>query len=195
MSDPYITRQTLLSRATDPSDEEAWEDFVIYYESFIHMVLSRLLFDYTENEDLKQEILVKLWAKLKTYKKGKAKFRTWLSTVIRNTVLNHLDKKNRRKLSLAPEGQVLLAADSQNDLEHHIQEEWESYASTIALKKIKSLFSEKAMKVFDMTLDNTPVPEISTELEISADSIYKMKARVISRLQEEIQHIRNETEF
>jgi RNA polymerase sigma factor (sigma-70 family) len=195
MDDPFITRQTLLLRASNPSDEEAWEDFVSYYESFIQMVLGRLLFNLSDSDDLRQDILLKLWAKLKSYDQQKSKFRTWLSTVIRNTVLNFLDKSGRRKTLLAPEGEILLAADSKNELEQHIQTEWEAYASTMALEKIKPLFSEKAIKIFYMSLDNIPVETISKELEISADSIYKMKGRVISRLHKEIQLIRSETEF
>jgi RNA polymerase sigma factor (sigma-70 family) len=195
MDDPYITRKTLLIRASNPSDEDAWNDFVAYYEIFIQMVLNRLLFDMTDSDDLRQDILLKLWAKLKSYDQQKSKFRTWLSTVIRNTVLDYLAKNGKKKQLLVPEGQILLAADAKNELEQHIQTEWEAYASTMALEKIKPLFSDKAIQIFDMSLDNISVEEISKELEISADSVYKMKTRFINRLHKEIQLIRSETEF
>lgn len=195
MKNNYPTRHTLLLRAADPNDEQAWEDFVTYYDSFIQMVLNRLLFDLRESDDLRQDILIKLWKNLQSYDHKKAKFRTWLSTVIRNTVINHLEKSDRKKLLLAPEGSLLLAADSQNELELHIQAEWETYASSLALEKVKPLFSDNAFKVFSMSLENISVDVISEKLEISTDSVYKMKTRFIKRLHEEINFIRNQTEF
>ncbi|EDM29464.1 probable extracytoplasmic function alternative sigma factor [Lentisphaera araneosa HTCC2155] len=195
MKNNYHTRHTLLLRANDPNDEQAWEDFVTYYDSFIQMVLNRLLFDLRESDDLRQDILIKLWKNLQSYDHKKAKFRTWLSTVIRNTVINHLEKSDRKKLLLAPEGSLLLETDSQNDLELHIQAEWETYASSLALEKVKPLFSDNAFKVFSMSLENISVDVISEKLEISTDSVYKMKTRFIKRLHEEINFIRNQTEF
>ena len=195
MNDPYKTRQTLLMRATDPSDERAWEDFVAYYESFIQMVLNRLLFDLKDSDDLRQEILLKLWKKLQSYELQKSKFRTWLSTVIRNTVINYSEKNDKKKSILAPETILLFTADSQSELEQQIQIEWETYTSSLALEKIKPLFSENALKVFDMTLENNSVEMISSKLGISKDSVYKMKTRVIKRLHEEINFIRSQTEF
>ena len=195
MKNNYHTRHTLLLRAADPNDEQAWEDFVTYYDSFIQMVLNRLLFDLRESDDLRQDIIIKLWKNLQTYDLKKAKFRTWLSTIIRNTVINHSERKGRKKLLLAPEGSLLLAADSQNELELHIQAEWETYASSLALEKVKPLFSDNAFKVFSMSLENMSVDVISEKLEISTDSVYKMKTRFIKRLHEEINFIRNQTEF
>ena len=195
MDDPYLTRETLLKRACNPSDEAAWEDFVCYYESFIQMVLNRLLFDTRDCEDLRQEILLKLWAKLKTYNQDKSKFRTWLSTVIRNDVLKYIQKQDKRNKVLAPQGESLLAADSQNELENHIQAEWEIYASNLALAKTKPLFSENAVRIFDMSMDNISVEDIAVKLGLSNDSVYKMKSRFIKRLRDEIKLIRSETEF
>jgi hypothetical protein len=33
--DQFVTRKTLLQRASDPDDEAAWSEFVAYYEEFI----------------------------------------------------------------------------------------------------------------------------------------------------------------
>ena len=195
MDDPYVTRKTLLMRACNPDDEDAWEDFVCYYKSFIQMVLNRLLFNPNEYEDLRQEILVKLWEKLKSYDSTKSKFRTWLSTVIRNKVLNFIRDRDKASKILAPEGETLLYTASENDLENHIQAEWETYAANLALERIKPLFSENAMQVFSLSLDNVSVNDIAEKLGISPDSVYKMKTRVVKRLQEEVKLIRSETEF
>ena len=38
----WKTRQTLIARARDPNDSQAWDEFTGYYASFIRMVLMQL---------------------------------------------------------------------------------------------------------------------------------------------------------
>ena len=142
MKDAYVTRKTLLMRACNQDDDKAWEDFVYYYKSFIQMVICQLLIDKSHCEDLQQDILVKLWKRLKSYDESKSKFRTWLSRVIRNTVLNYIRDNAKSKNILAPETENLLDPESENELNEHIQAEWEVYITNLALERIKNLFSE-----------------------------------------------------
>ena len=195
MNKTYSTRKTLLMRACNQGDEKAWEDFVYYYKSFIHMVIGQLLKNSNDCEDLRQVILVKLWKKLKNYDESKSKFRTWLSRVIRNTVLNYIRDNAKSKNLLTPETENLLDPECENVLIKHIQSEWETYATNLALERIKPLFSDKAMEVFNLSLDNIPVKQIAETLDISPESVYKMKTRTVNRLKEEIKAIREDTEF
>ncbi|WDE96493.1 sigma-70 family RNA polymerase sigma factor [Lentisphaera profundi] len=199
MTDPYVTRQTLLQRVQNPDDERAWEDFVAYYENFIYMVLRRMCYNHEDHPDLVQDILLKLWEKLKTYDVEKSKFRTWLGTVIRNTFINYLDKKSRRQkredLISDPSMREMLYAENGDELDLFIHREWELYARTLAMERIKDHFSEKALMVFDRMLDNIPVGQIAEELDLGSSSVYKMGERVKNRLREEIKLIRKELEF
>ena len=81
----WKTRQTLIARARDPNDSQAWDEFTGYYASFIRMVLMQLHTPLDDLEDLSQTILVKLWQSLSTVELGRdhARFRTWLGTVIK----------------------------------------------------------------------------------------------------------------
>jgi len=109
--------------------------------------------------------------------------------------LKYIQKKDKASKILAPAGEALLAADSANDLENHIQAEWEIYASNLALAKIKPLFSENAVQIFNMSMDNISVEDIAVKLGLSNDSVYKMKSRFIKRLRDEVKLIRSATEF
>ncbi|NQZ60356.1 MAG: sigma-70 family RNA polymerase sigma factor [Lentisphaeraceae bacterium] len=197
--DPYLTRQTLLKRAQDPHGHRAWEDFVAYYESFIHMVLKRISYNQQDHDDLVQEILLKLWDNLKSYEPERSKFRTWLSTVIRNTFINFLDKKSRQtkrdSSSQDPEIHDLIYSKTGSELEQLIQQEWEIYAANLAMERVRPLFSDTAMNVFNMLLDRKSVHEISSTLDLPESNIYKMKKRVKERLGKEIKLIRQELEF
>ena len=90
MSNEWLTRHTLLQRAIDQNDETAWKEFVSYYQDFIVMVLSKMAVLPDYKDDLTQEILIKLWKNLESYNRERAQFRTWLSTIIRNTVFRSM---------------------------------------------------------------------------------------------------------
>lgn len=159
------------------------------------MVICQFIKNNNDCEDLRQVILVKLWKKLKHYDESKSKFRTWLSRVIRNTVLNYIRDNAKSKNLLSPDTENLLDPSCESALVTHIQSEWETYATNLALERIKPLFSDKAMEVFNLSLDNVPVKQIAETLGISPESVYKMKTRTVNRLKEEIKAIREDTEF
>ena len=102
MSDEWITRATLLQRAKDPDNQAAWEELVTYYKGFILIVVRHMNISENDCDDLVQEVLIKIWRNLSKFEidSDRAKFRTWLSTIIRNTVLNYIDKNDKREDTL-----------------------------------------------------------------------------------------------
>ena len=94
MNENWNTQQTLIQRAQNQDDHQAWDDFVSYYESFIKMVLRKAKISLNDEDDLVQKVLLRIWKGLPNYAKEKARFRTWLSTIIRNTVITHINHYN-----------------------------------------------------------------------------------------------------
>ena len=64
MEDLWQTRKTLIERARDPNDSQAWDEFTGYYRSFIRMLLTKLQVSQADLEDLSQEVLLELWESL-----------------------------------------------------------------------------------------------------------------------------------
>ena len=60
MNHDWNTQQTLIQRAQNPDDHQAWEDFVGFYSSFIGMVLRKSGIAAHEADDLIQCILLKV---------------------------------------------------------------------------------------------------------------------------------------
>ena len=112
MSDEFLTRNTLLQRAQNPKDEQAWEEFVSFYETFIFILLRQMNIPYQDCDDLTQAVLIKVWKKLATFDPARAKFRTWLSTLIRNTVINHWDSLSRRNKRVEKYGETTVEPPS-----------------------------------------------------------------------------------
>ena len=88
----------MLERVRLSDDEQAWEEFVGYYQGFIEVILIKMGVMDADRDDLKQDILLSIWKDLKKMEPGKnnARFRSWLSTVIRNRSNSYFKMRNRR---------------------------------------------------------------------------------------------------
>ena len=190
----WKTRQTLIARARDPNDSQAWDEFAGYYGSFIRMVLMQLHAPLDDLEDLSQIILVKLWQSLSTVELGRdhARFRTWLGKVIRNTFCTHCSKVASRKRR---ETNAAVADAVPPDIEDIIESEWRKHIIALVMERLHASFSGKAMHVFTMTLDGKSVDDIASALELTRDSVYVLRNRVQSRFRKEARQLRSYLEF
>jgi len=190
----WQTRLTLVDRARDPDDSQAWDEFTDYYASFIRMVLMQLQAPMDDLEDLSQTILVKLWQNLSTVELGRdhARFRTWLGTVIRNTFYTHCSQAASRKRR---EANAAVADVTAPDIEDIIESEWRKHIIALVIERLNASFSGKAMDVFTMTLDGKSVDDIASALELTKDSVYVLRNRVQSRFRKEARQLRSHLEF
>jgi RNA polymerase sigma-70 factor (ECF subfamily) len=197
LNEEWNTRQSLVLRAKDPTDEEAWADFVKYYERFIYHLLHRMNINADDFEDMVQVVLVKLWKNLQRYEKKQAKFRTWLAHVVRNAVYDFYKAEQRRGNVIASNVPIEESnhASEGSDLEQMIQKEWELYMTNFALERLRGIFSETAMKVFEFSLEGRSAKAIAEQLDISIDSVYTLKNRVKARFIKEVNAIMREVEF
>jgi RNA polymerase sigma-70 factor (ECF subfamily) len=190
----WKTRLTLIARARDPNDGQAWDEFTDYYKSFIRMVLMQLQVPPDDLEDLSQTVLLKLWQSLPKMEMGRdgARFRTWLGTVIRNAVYDHCRQVTSRKHR---DNNAAVATVVPPDLEDIIESEWRKHIIALVLERLKASFSGKAMDVFTMTLDGKSVDDIASTLELNKDSVYVLRNRVQSRFRKEARQVGSYLEF
>ncbi|EDM26856.1 probable RNA polymerase sigma-H factor [Lentisphaera araneosa HTCC2155] len=198
--DRYVTSQTLLMRAKNPDDHQAWNDFVDFYKRFIYHILHKMSINFNDFDDLVQVVLLRLWESLKNYEKQDCKFRSWLSQVTRNTVLNYLDKQQRQNKRQEQMGelqdmQLKLNSYGDGELERMIENEWRAYVSTMALENIKKLFSGVAVEAFLMSQKEVPGDKIGEELGIKKESAYVLISRVKSKFVAEMKRLIHEMEI
>ena len=191
--DLYLTRKTLLMRAVDQSDQDAWEEFVAYYRPFIGIILRYLKVHEDSIDDLSQTVILNLWKKLDSFDPARSKFRTWLSSVIRNAVMTFSikDSKDRKRDNLYYEEGKRFSEDSLNEI---FDREWKTYLTNVALENIKKGFSGKAIEVFLMSLENKSVEQISELLDLKPNSVYRLRKRVQEQLVLEVKRLRMELE-
>ena len=191
--DLYLTRKTLLMRACDQKDQHAWEEFVAYYRPFIGIILRYLYVKEHDIDDLSQTVIINLWKKLDSFDPNRSKFRTWLSTVIRNAVTTFKikDSKDRNRDNKYFEEHNKVSDD---EMAKVFDEKWKTYLTNVALENIKKNFSGKAIDVFLMSLENKPIEEISEQLDLKENSVYRLRKRVQEQLMFEVKRLKKELE-
>ncbi|MCM8532079.1 MAG: RNA polymerase sigma factor [Lentisphaeraceae bacterium] len=194
----WLTRQTILERAKNPNDHQAWEDFVQYYIGYIHIVLRKVLYDDTNIDDITQEILLKIWKYLSKFEcnSEKAQFRRWLSVLIRNQAINYIKSdsgyNNRKDLAIR---ELTDSEVKPSELEVLCEAEWKKYVVNCALKNIEDKFSGNAIVAFKLHLLEKSVQEISQELGIKNTSVYTLVNRVRLRLANEVERLQKTWEL
>ena len=194
-TDSLPTRHSLIEEARSKPDGQAWEELLKHYEPFIDKILLMLGLRGADLEDVRQQVLLKLWRGLDAYRRddGRARFRNWLSTLIRNTAIDwfRARERGRRHDSLAES--VGLDMESP-EIERQIEEEWQKHILAIALQNLRQVFSGKAMRVFSLSLKGESPEEIAASLDLRLESVYVLKTRVKTRLTREIARLRLDLE-
>ena len=191
----YTTRQTLLLRARNRHDKDAWGEFTEVYRPFIYYVLKCMEVHQNDIDDLHQDILIRLWKKLPSYDPAKGKFRSWLSFVVRNIVLNSFQKNSTRLEKMAQLSKHYQNDPAaQNEIDKMIEHEWKMHLSKLAMETIHSLFSGKAVEAFELSLQGLDNNSIAQQLGLSADSVKVLKSRVKSRYMAEVKRLINNFE-
>ena len=88
--------RALVDRAR-AGDIGAFELLVRRYQGWVFTLAARMLGDRAEAEDMAQEIFLKAYRGLKTFK-GASRFSTWLYAIASHHCLNHLEARRRRPL-------------------------------------------------------------------------------------------------
>lgn len=193
----WDTRDTLLQKIQAGNDEAAWKEFIELYQNFIYYILRQMNVPENYLDDLAQDVLVKLWVKLDKYIKERGKFRTWLTTVIRNTVIDWFTQEKKRNASYEELSANLknLQSVKQSDFEKMVDKEWRTYLTDLAFERIKKIFSGKAIQVFEMSSQGVSVERIAEKLELNQGSVYTLKSRVKEKLIHELQILIHEREI
>jgi len=196
MEDVGKTRYSLLQRACNLRDEQAWEEFVEYYRRFIFYILDELGVAGGDIDDVAQQVWVSLTKDLASYDRGRARFRTWLSTVIRNAALAHFRKQRnyRSRIRLFGKEHNMDALVQESEIDQRIEKEWEAYVANVAMGRVRKVFKGQAIEVFEQGLDGRSVAEIAESTGLSVASVYTLRKRVKKRLYLEIRALVTELE-
>ncbi|MBK1792141.1 RNA polymerase sigma factor [Persicirhabdus sediminis] len=200
MPDPYKTRISLINRLKELDDNQSWDEFVTIYQGYIYTVIRNMNINEADRDELVQQVMIKLWEKIpaldSTGKKGR--FRSWLSTVTRNCVIDYIRKRNRQMALMDK-----VTQEKERDYLNSVQvpasdlfedESWRMHLTNKALDNIRPHFSDNAIQSFRLSLQGMEAQEIAETLDVKPESVYRLKTRVKASLIAEVKRLRAELE-
>lgn len=108
-----------LVRRVQRGDKQAFDLLVIKYQRKIMRLLSRIIRDPIEVEDVAQEAFIKAYRALPQFR-GESAFYTWLYRIAVNTAKNHLVAEKRRPTGTSPfeseDGETFDQTDNLSDI-------------------------------------------------------------------------------
>jgi len=197
--DNYRTRLSLLERLHDRYDEVAWQEFILNYKPYIHIVIYRMGVSTSDIDDLVQGVLMKLWDKLPDFVYDReGRFRGYVAMITKNHVIDFIRTKKAELARYDKKKQELehdhLKQIQVPEIEDIVEREWELYVSNLALSNIRNSFKQQSIDVFEKLMGGNSAQEISEELDIKLNTVHQMGLRVKKKMIEEIIKIKKEME-
>jgi RNA polymerase sigma-70 factor (ECF subfamily) len=106
----------LVERTLDPDsslvsrclrgDETAWEDLVRLHTRKVYALCYRFTGSGSEAQDLTQEVFLRVFKTIKTFRSAEGSFATWLSRVTRNLLIDHYRRTRHDRVTDSIEEQL-----------------------------------------------------------------------------------------
>jgi RNA polymerase sigma-70 factor, ECF subfamily len=87
-------------------DDAAWEDLVKVYTRRVYSICYRFTGTDTEAQDLTQEVFMRVFRSLKSFRAGEGSFQVWLTRLTRNLLIDHYRRTKLDRMSDSIEDQM-----------------------------------------------------------------------------------------
>ncbi len=185
MSNDLTTHPSLLLRLRSGDDNSAWVEFVQVYGPMVFGYCRLRRLQESDAADVSQEVLIRLSKSMPEfeYKPELGRFRDWLGKVMHRELLLFWEK--RKTQSRVQNGERI---DGETNEDGSIWiEHFHSEILRKSLANIQCEFSSETWDVFNLTwLENSPVGDVASRLNIPIESVYVAKSRVLKRLRNEV---------
>jgi len=185
------TSPTLLGRLQrDVADQEAWRQFVRRYGPRIYHWCRRWNLQEADAQDVTQNVLLKLVAKLRHFRYDPARsFRGWLKTVTHHALSDFLDEGRKAG---APNLLPLDEDAARESLVQCLEEEFDQELLEEAMARLQLRVAPNKWEAFRLTaLDGLSGKEAAVRLNMKVATVFTAKSKVQQLLQQEIQRLEN----
>jgi RNA polymerase sigma factor (sigma-70 family) len=195
-----LTRASLLVQIRDGANHAAWQEFVNLYGPVVYGFARKRGLQDADAADIVQDVLRSVSSSIGRldYDRRQGTFRGWLFTITRNKVFNFLTARRIRPQGAGDSSTGRLLAE-QPDGSNAAAEAWETEyqrrVAAMAMERIKSDFAESTWQAFWLTaVEGLAAAEVARRVGMSAGAIYVAKSRVLARLKEEVDSLREQEE-
>ncbi|MFY9176062.1 MAG: sigma-70 family RNA polymerase sigma factor [Caldicoprobacterales bacterium] len=179
----------LVEKSMD-GDLDAFEELVLLFDKKIYNYCLRMTNNYSDAEDLAQEVFLKVYRNLKNFRKD-SKFSTWIYRIAYNTCIDNYRKKRLKLLSLSkidddqqeidipspeplPEEQVI-SSEKYRLIKECIADLKPRYKSAIILRDIQNYSYKEIAEILDI-----PIGTVKSDINRGRALLRKaLKSRLI----------------
>ena len=157
-------------------EERAFTQLYDMYSKSLFSIITNLIKDREEAEDVLQEVFVKIWKNIDTYNQSKGRLYTWMLNITRNTAIDKLRSKgyNNSQKNLSSDNFVHLLDDS-NKLTNRID--------TIGIQDFVKKLKPKCIQLIELLFfQGYTQQEASDELEIPLGTVKTQNRNCINDL-------------
>ena len=186
MADIPITSATLLRDISGDATSARWGEFVVRYRPMMEAFL-RERFPHLEADDVIQETLIALVAKLPTYRyvpQETGFFHNYLTGILRRKALRVCARDKRRGEVMENYRQEPMPANPEQERE---EKAWRESVYEIALQQVLAdeTIHGRTRQIFVRTAINNEKPEqVAESLGIARNAVDQAKNRMINRLRD-----------
>lgn len=194
MSDEHTTSATLLGRLRhSPTDEPAWNQFVIRYAPRIYSWCVHWGLQSADAEDVTQGVLTTLAVRMKTFEYDPSqRFRAWLRVVTRNAWLAFVEA---RKSAAVGSGdsvveRLLGSVEARDDLARRLEQEFDQELLGVVLERVRGWIEPRTWDAFRFTaLEQRPAAEAAESLGMNLAAVYMARSRVQKMIRDELARV------
>jgi RNA polymerase sigma factor (sigma-70 family) len=192
-----LTRASLLVQIRDGSNHAAWLEFVNLYGPVVYGFARQRGLQDADAADLMQEVLRSVSSAIGRleYDRNQGTFRGWLFTITRNKVFNFLAARRIRPQSSGDTAthRVLAEAPDMSDGSDAWELEYQRRLAGLAMDRVKGEFQEKTWRAFWLTaVEGIAAGEAGRQLGLSPGAVYVAKSRVLARVKDEVEALRQQ---
>jgi RNA polymerase sigma-70 factor (ECF subfamily) len=188
------TRVTLLHRLNqNPTDELSWAEFVRVYNPAIRTWLTHWGLQEADAQDVAQNVLFRLTAKLPQFKYDPTKsFRGWLKTLTHHAWHDFVTEAGYRTRGSGDTSVLdqLQSVAAREDLAARVEATFDKELLEMALVRARDRVAENTWLAFKLAaLDGVAPQTVADQLGVRVSQVYLAKHRVQKLVQEEIRAI------
>lgn len=137
---------------------------------------SRILSDRHEAEDVVQEAFIRIWRQAPSWRRGQAKFDTWLHRVVLNLCTDRLRKRREHYVAELPETEDPGGRPDAGVLETHRRESVEAALAALPQRQREAIILQYFQELSNI--------EAAAAMEISVEALESLLSRARRRLRE-----------
>lgn len=103
---PFLDADNQLVKRCLDGEEAAWEELVKTHTRRVYAICYRFTGSDHSAQDLAQEVFLRVFRSLKSYRSGEGSFTVWLSRVARNLLIDHYRRTKHDRVTDSIEGQL-----------------------------------------------------------------------------------------